>query len=71
MEPYRIETTIGADGTLVLTELPFRAGDGVEVIVRPRSEAASANSRYPLRGEPVAYRDPTEPVAESEWGAAR
>jgi len=28
-------------------------------------------SRYPLRGTPVSYEDPTEPVAESEWEAIK
>jgi hypothetical protein len=43
---------------------------------RPRSsrallpEAESA-TRYPLRGTPVYYEDPTEPVAESEWEARK
>jgi len=28
---------------------------------------AETATRYPLRGTPVYYEDPTEPVAESEW----
>ena len=28
-------------------------------------------SRYPLRGTPVTYRDPTAPVAESDWESLR
>lgn len=34
----------------------------------PKAESAT---RYPLRGTPVYYEDPTEPVAESEWGALK
>jgi hypothetical protein len=39
-------------------------------LVRPRSpEEAQNAARYPLRGTPVQYRDPTEPVADAEWEA--
>jgi hypothetical protein len=27
--------------------------------------------RYPLRGTAVEYRDPTDPVAESDWEASK
>jgi hypothetical protein len=33
MEAYRTETTVDTDGELHLTQLPFRPGTGVEVIV--------------------------------------
>ncbi len=33
MNVLRIETTISQDGTLTITDLPFQAGDAVEVIV--------------------------------------
>ncbi len=32
-----------------------------------KREAATC---YPLRGTPVHYEAPTEPVAESDWGAS-
>lgn len=35
-------------------------------LLRPRSAELEIAARYPLRGTPVDYRDPTEPVAESE-----
>lgn len=37
----------------------------------PRSSEVENAARYPLRGTPVDYRDPTEPVAESEWEAPK
>lgn len=40
-------------------------------LVRPRSPAVVNAARYPLRGTPVDYRSPTEPVAESEWEALK
>jgi hypothetical protein len=40
-------------------------------LVQPRSPELDNAVRYPLRGTPVEYRDPTEPVAESEWEALK
>jgi hypothetical protein len=70
MQAYKVETTLSEDGTLVLTHLPFRAGDRLEVIIlgEPKPEPAD---RYPLRGAPLRYDDPTEPVAGDDWEASR
>ena len=43
-------------------ELPPRPASVCELM--PKAENAA---RYPLRGTPVYYENPTEPVAESEW----
>lgn len=67
MQKYRIETTISSDGTLTIKELPFRAGDKVEVIVRRREPERERSVRYPLRGKPIRYIDPFGSVAENEW----
>lgn len=67
MNEHRVETVINQDGTLTLTDLPFQAGDAVEVIVLERSVKRSSENRYPLRGTPIQYDAPTEPVAEEEW----
>jgi len=37
----------------------------------PVSAKHFETNRYPLRGTPVTYRDPTAPVAESDWGSLR
>ncbi len=63
---YRIETTLTKDNTLILEKLPYMAGDRVEVIVLPTA-TKQAKKRYPLRGLPVTYIDPTEPVDKNEW----
>lgn len=68
---HRVETTIKADGTLTLDQLPFRAGQTVEVIILPYPGCAPAVSQYPLRGTPVRYDDPTGPIAEDEWEASK
>ena len=69
LQAHRVETTLTHDGTLTLDHLPFRAGEGVEVIVLPHT-ASPPQNRYPLRGTPIDYQGATEPVAEQEWDAA-
>jgi hypothetical protein len=71
METHRIETTLEQDGTLMLKDLPFRAGEAVEVIILAKTARSSAADRYPLRGTPITYADPFEPVAVDDWESAR
>ena len=76
MQAYRIETTVEPNHTLTLANLPFLAGERVEVIILS-SPAKATNSEqpqveeanlYPLRGLPIIYHDPFEPaVPESDW----
>ncbi len=68
MQAYRLETTITQDKTLTLQSLPFQAGEMVEVIILPKAPTSSIpRDRYPLRGTPVTYINPTEPVAQTDW----
>ena len=71
MLAHRIETIIGQDKTLTLENLPFYSGEQVEVIVLSRSRNESGKHPYPLRGTPVQYTDPTEPVAQEDWEVTR
>jgi len=66
---HRIETVLTEDGKLLLDQLPFRAGQVVEVIVLPVATSTPAN--HPLRGSVLRYDRPTDPVAESDWGSLR
>ena len=70
MQAYRQETIIQHDGTLTLRDLPLHAGEKVEVIIIVQSPPIGSQNAYPLRGLPVTYIDPTEPVADSDWEAA-
>lgn len=70
MQAYRLETTLTQNSTLVLYSLPFKAGEAVEVIILAKPTVASARQRYPLRGLPVTYINPTEPVAQADWELA-
>jgi len=71
MQAYRVNTTIQEDGTLTVGHLPLQAGEVVEVIILVQPSTVRPSDRYPLRGAPIAYIDPTEPVAEADWEAAR
>lgn len=70
MNAHRVETIVNPDGSLLLKDIPFQPGEQVEVIIieRPLSKRAEEN-RYPLRGQPLQFNEPCEPVAEAEWGA--
>ncbi len=69
MEAHRIETTLTRDGTLILDNLPFHAGETVEVIILRQPVGVTDHSPYTLRGLPVRYVQPTEPVADGDWEA--
>jgi hypothetical protein len=69
MNAHKIETILTKDGTLILQDLPFHAGDLVEVIIlssKTPQPQRSINS-YSLHGKVLRYDDPTEPVALSDW----
>jgi hypothetical protein len=65
MSAHHVEITLAQDGKLTLDELPFRAGDKVEVILLAR-ESKPKGEEYPLRGQPIEYVDPAEPVWSSD-----
>lgn len=67
--PYHVEVVVPEDGKLHLNDLPFRAGELVEVTVELRKPPSRIENPYPLRGSVVRYDDPTEPVAADEWEA--
>ena len=69
MQAYRQESVIQHDGTLTLRDLPLQAGEKVEVIIIVQSPPTHSHASYPLRGLPVTYIDPIEPVADSDWEA--
>ena len=71
MQAYRVETQIQQDGQLTLRNLPLHAGEAVEVIILVRTSHAPTPNPYPLRGIPVTYAQPTEPVAPNDWEATQ
>ena len=69
MSTFRIDATFTKDGTLTLGDLPFHAGDLVEVIIVSRTVSSDAQNGYSLRGKVIQYDNPTEPVAQEDWEA--
>jgi hypothetical protein len=69
MEAYKTAARIEQEGELCLSDLPFHAGDEIEVILLRREPVQTTANPYPLRGLPIRYDDPTEPVAEGDWEA--
>jgi hypothetical protein len=70
MLAHRVETTLQQDGKLLLDNLPFHAGEAVEIIILAVQRQAQPTPRYPLRGTAVHYDRPFEPVAQDDWDAA-
>ena len=68
MQAYKTAAKIERKGELRLLDLPFQAGEEVEVILLRHEPARRPENPYPLRGLPIRYEDPTEPVAEGDWG---
>lgn len=69
MQAYRVETKVQQPGLLTLDNLPLQVGEEVEVIILVRSSETKLQNPYPLRGLPITYLNPTEPVAQSDWEA--
>ena len=71
MNAHRVETVIRRDRTVLLEDLPFEAGESVEVIISQCSSEDKTKERYPLRGTSVKYVDPTKPVAGGDWNVSQ
>ncbi len=56
MSDHRIEAKLNQDGKLVLENLPFQAGDVVEVIVTKSDTKSNGDSRYSLEGDSYQIR---------------
>ena len=71
MQAYRTETVVPQDGELHLTQLPFRPGELVEVIVLSRRMDQAGAHSYALKDTVVKYEAPTEPVAIEDRAGLR
>jgi len=67
MQAHRTKAIVTKNGSLTIEKLPFPAGRPVEVVVFPVNDPSSQRERYPLRGTPIQFDDPTGPVAEADW----
>jgi len=66
MSSHHFEKKLEKDGTLILTDLPFRAGETVEVVIVSKSAEKNTNL-YSLQGKPIKYESPFEPIAQDDW----
>jgi hypothetical protein len=71
MEAYRTETVIQPNRVVTVHDVPFRAGEKVEVIILGTHHQGNGQKQYPLRGKPVRYATPFDSVAEDDWEANR
>lgn len=68
---HQVETSVEADGTITLHDLPFHEGERVVVTITEKPTQPASENRYPLRGLPITYIRPFDPVDEDEWSAAQ
>ncbi len=70
IKAHRIEATLTENGTLTIKNLPFQAGDAVEIIILERHSRPFNSNPYPLRGTVIRYDDPFESATHIEdWEA--
>ncbi|MCZ8065259.1 MAG: hypothetical protein ACK5QJ_01395 [Microcystis sp.] len=72
MNTYKIQTVLTEDGTVLLKELPFQAGDAVEIIILEQSKTSLSSSQekliHSLKGSVLRYDDPFEPaIPPEDW----
>jgi len=68
---YRTEKKLTEDGKLILDQLPFHAGDWLEITIRAEAQPAPSKQSYPMRGKVIKYDRPFDPVAEDDWEALK
>ncbi|MBN2011114.1 hypothetical protein JW960_17330 [candidate division KSB1 bacterium] len=65
MDQYQIEAIVTDDGILTLNNVPFHAGDKLEITIRKKT----IGKKYPLRGKPFTYNEPFMGIADEDWEA--
>ena len=67
MELHSIHKKVLPNGTIVIDDLPFVAGDEVNITII-KSTKPDADNPYPLRGTPYSYEDPFSPlISPEDW----
>ena len=67
MNTHRLEIALTENGKITLDNLPFQAGETVEIVISLQQKINSPHNSFPLEGSVSYYDDPFEPVAEDEW----
>ena len=71
MRAMRFETSVPEDGVVKLRDLPFKAGDQIEVIVLEGSSETHRDDWRRLKGSVLRYENPTDPVGVEDWEALK
>ena len=69
MQAHSTQAVVAENGSVTIGNLPFAAGESVEVLVFPGRLQGPAENRYPLRANPILFEDAIGPVDESAWEA--
>jgi hypothetical protein len=67
MNTHRLEIALTENGKITLENLPFLAGETVEIVISHQEKVPSSDNSFPLEGTVNYYDDPFEPVADHEW----
>ena len=67
MNYLRIETTVPKDHKIVLKNLPFKAGEPLEILILGGEEKKPSYPPHTLRGRKIKYLNPTEPLPIEDW----
>ena len=71
MQTHREEAVVRGDGSLLIDHIPFKAGERVEVILIASPRESAPASKYPWRGKPYRYDNPTDPIGVQDWGSRK
>jgi hypothetical protein len=66
MNAHRLEAVMSQDGQLLLSGLPFRAGDAVEVIILAESLFQTRNGKSPESQKNVASLSPVTGISSDQ-----
>lgn len=65
MELHQIQKPVLPNGTIVIDEVPFEAGELINITLE-KARKIDPNNPYPLRGTPYSYEDPFSPLIDHE-----
>lgn len=70
MKAHRVEVTLTENGALNLKDLPFQAGESVEIIILSNQSSQQQQNPRSLKGTVIQYEQPFELAVSSEdWEA--
>ncbi|WP_414619229.1 hypothetical protein [Calothrix sp. CCY 0018] len=70
MKAHRVEVTLTENGASNPKDLPFRAGESVEIIILENQSSQKQANPHTLKGTVIRYEQPFEPaVPPEDWEA--